>query len=76
MQGKTVLNGEIDRGLYRIPRSSYKTKCTMALTRIHTTLHRWHQGVDHLHALQLRRPVSLYKLPVSLNNFPNVFEPC
>ncbi|KAL4575776.1 hypothetical protein LXL04_011862 [Taraxacum kok-saghyz] len=71
LQGKTLLNGDIKNGLYRLPSSSNKSSSTMALTGVRTTLHGWHKRLAHPNAPLLRRLLSLFKLPTTSNEFPS-----
>ncbi|KAL4563108.1 hypothetical protein LXL04_027141 [Taraxacum kok-saghyz] len=75
-QGKPLLQGHVDRGLYCLPLSSNKASTTMALSDVRTSLTGWHNRLAHPHEAILRRLVSHFNLPVSSNNLSRVCEPC
>ncbi|CAH9104736.1 unnamed protein product, partial [Cuscuta epithymum] len=75
-QGRTILQGDIKHGLYRLPSSANNMPSTMALTGVRTSLHGWHQRLAHPHEALLRRLLVQFQLPVSSNKFPTVCEPC
>lgn len=75
-QGQTLLRGDVKNGLYRLPSVKNHSPTTMALIGMRTTLHGWHQRLAHPHESLLRRLLSIFQLPVSKNNFPNVCESC
>lgn len=75
-QGKTLLQGDINNGLYRLPFHNKASVSTLAFTVVRTTLHGWHQHLAHPHETLLRRLISFFQLPISSNKFPDVCEPC
>lgn len=75
-QGQTILRGGINNGLYCINTIQNKTRPTMALTGVRTSVHGWHQRLAHPHEPLLRRLISSFNLPVSSNKFPNVCDSC
>ncbi|CAN1749024.1 Retrovirus-related Pol polyprotein from transposon TNT 1-94 [Linum perenne] len=48
----------------------------MALTGVRTSIHGWHQRLAHPHEPLLRRLVSVFRLPVTTNKFPDVCDSC
>lgn len=55
VQGKTLLNGDVDRGLYRLSPSPNKERCSMVLSGVRTIIHGWHHRLAHPHFAILRR---------------------
>lgn len=75
-QGQTILQGDVNYGLYRMPISAPATTPSIALTTVHSSLHRWHSRLGHPHEAILRRLVSSFNLPITTNKFPDVCGPC
>lgn len=73
-QGRTILQGDVNHGLYRLPTNATTTAPSMALTSIRTSLHWWHCRLGHPHEAILRRLVSNFKLPISSNKLPDVCD--
>ncbi|KAH0633010.1 hypothetical protein KY284_035796 [Solanum tuberosum] len=78
-QGKILLRGSIDNGLYRfdgggLPVISSSTPRAFVFSR--ASLQAWHERLGHPHEQLLRRLVSSFNLPVSSTKMPTVCGSC
>lgn len=70
-----MLQGDKKEDLYRLPCRSFRSSAK-AFNNIRVFLNGWHKRLAHPHEQLLRRLVSIFNLPVSTNNFPNVCDSC
>ena len=78
-QGKILLRGSIDDGLYcfdggGLPVISSSTPRAFVISR--ASLQAWHERLGHPHEQLLRRLVSSFNLPVTSNKMPAVCGSC
>jgi len=79
LQGKTLLRGSLDDGLYRLnggrlPVISSSAPRTFVCSR--ASLQAWHECLGHPHEQLLRRLVSSFNLPVSSNKMSSICGSC